>query len=208
MNAITKVSAFSLATATLLFTACATSPKVRVDKDAAVNFASYKTFAWLAPQTEPPKEAPKPITAPSAGQDAKQPEKTEVNSLVENRVRGAVIAALQAKGYSLNEAHPDFRVSYVLNVYERPKDSGMRLGLGAGGGSGHVGGGVGLSIPIGKRTNLVGAMTIDIVDAARNSQVWTGSFEDKVEAAGISDVNAKKLVTTILARFPADSAAK
>jgi hypothetical protein len=65
-----------------------------------------------------------------------------------------------------------------------------------------------VSIPIGKHTDVVGAMTIDMIDTVRNSQVWTGSYEDKVEAAGLSDANAQKLVTTILARFPPDKSTK
>jgi Domain of unknown function (DUF4136) len=198
MNTASKIALLSLAA--VLLTACASAPKVRVDKDATVNFANYKTFAWLALPKEPAKEEPKPIP----GQDVKPAATPEANSLVENRVRAAVIAALQAKGYTLNEAAPDFRVSYVFNVYERPKDSGMSIGIGAGGGSRNVRGGVGFSIPIGKRTNMMGAMTIDIIDVPRNAQVWTGSYEDRVEDGGLSDASAGKLVTTILARFPTD----
>jgi hypothetical protein len=162
---------------------CASAPKVRVDKDSHVNFANYKTFAWFEPQAAT-KDQPK------------------TDSLVSQRVRSTVIAAMQSKGYSLAEAQPDFRVSYVLNVYERPKESGMRLGVGAGGGSGNVAGGVGLSIPIGKRTEFVGAMTIDIIDGKRNSQVWTGSYEMIVKSRDISDTDASKLVGTILAKYP------
>jgi hypothetical protein len=201
MFTINLSKALAMAMVFALATSCASGPKVRVDKDPNTNFAAYKTFAWLAPQKEAPKEEPKPI----AGKESAPPTPPETNSLVENRVRTAVIAALQAKGCTLNEAQPDFRVSYVLNAYEKPKESGMRIGIGAGGSSGNVGGGVGLSIPIGKRTNLMGAMTIDIVDAARNAQVWTGSYEDKVEGDGISDATAQKLVNTILARFPTDT---
>jgi hypothetical protein len=127
---------------------------------------------------------------------------------VENRVHNAVIAALQAQGYSLNEASPDFRVSYSLNVYEKQKDSGMRIGLGAGGGGGNMSGGVGVSIPVGATKNTMGTMTIDIVDAARNAQVWTGTYERKVESEGLSDETANKIVTTILSRFPTDSKKK
>jgi hypothetical protein len=187
--------------AIVILASCATEPKVRVDKDASVNFANYKTFAWLAPQKVVPREEAKPVPS-------KEPPKVkppETNSLVENRVRDAVTAALQAKGFTLSEAQPDFRVSYVLNAYEKPKDSGMRIGLGAGGSSGNVGGGVGLSIPIGKRTNMMGAMTIDIVDAARNAQVWTGSYEDKIDGDVISDAAVQRLVNTILSRFPKDT---
>jgi hypothetical protein len=170
----------------VLLAACASAPKVRVDKDASIDFASYKSFAWFEPQS-------------AAGAPADQ---KKTSTLVSQRVRTSVLSALQAKGYALSEAQPDFRVTYVLNVYEKPKESGMRIGLGAGGGSGNVGGGVGLSFPVGKRTNLVGAMAIDIIDAKRNSQVWTGAYEAQVAAADVSDQDAQKLVATILEKFP------
>jgi hypothetical protein len=191
----------SVAIAALLaLAACASPPKVRVDKDTSVNFASYKTFSWLGAS----KSAP-PAAATATTEHSITP---EGNSIAENRVRTAVIAALQAKGYSLSEANPDFRVSYVLNVYEHHKDSGMRIGLGAGGSSGNMGGGVGLSIPVGKTKNLMGAMTIDVIDSAKNAQVWTGSYEQQVASDGLSDENANKIATTILSRFPNDPGKK
>jgi Domain of unknown function (DUF4136) len=54
----------------------------------------------------------------------------------------------------------------------------------------------------------MGTMTIDIIDAARNAQVWTGTYEQKVKDAGMSDEEANKLVTTILSRFPGDAPKK
>jgi len=196
MNFPCKASSLAFAMAALLCVACASPPKVRVDKDSSTNFASYKTFGWLATQ-----KAPAPEVQPIPGQEAAP---APVNTLAENRVRNAVVAALQPKGYTLNEANPDFRVSYSLNVYEKQKDSGMRIGVGAGGGGGNMSGGVGLSIPVGKSKNMVGTMTIDIIDAARNAQVWTGSYEQKVDAEGMSDESTNKLVATILERFPND----
>ncbi len=197
MKSSSRVSTLALAATMLLLAACAAPPKVRVDKDSSTNFASYKTFAWFVPQRAPAETAvsPGPAAAPAA---------PEMNTLVENRVHNAIAAALQAKGYLFNETNPDFRVSYVLNVYERQKDSGMRIGVGAGGGSGNVAGGVGFTIPVGKTRNMMGTMTIDIVDSVRNAQVWTGSYEQPVEAEGISDESATTFVSTILARFPTD----
>jgi Domain of unknown function (DUF4136) len=195
MNATTKLIALALA---LTLFACASPPKVRVDKDSSTDFAAYKNFAWLGAQVPPP-----PVPGQPAG-----PAPLELNSITENRMRAAVLTALQAKGYALNEASPDFRVSYVFNAYARKKDSGMRIGLGAGGGGGHMAGGVGLSIPVGKTQETMGAMTIDIIDAARNAQVWTGTYEQKVKEAGMSDEEATKLVATILSRFPVDASKK
>ena len=162
-----------------VLSACASAPKVRVDKDASVNFAAYRTFGWLEVAND-----------------------KQNNSIMTQRVHAAVSAALQAKGYVFDEKQPSVRVSYVLNVYERPKESGMRIGLGAGGGSGHVGGGVGLSIPVGKRTESAATMTIDFVDPTRKSQVWTGTYEDVLSTKDATDADVERLVTTILAKFP------
>jgi hypothetical protein len=197
MNTANKTTWLTL-TACMLLAACASPPKVRVDKDSSVNFAGYKTFALLGPQSSPP---------PGAGQPNRSAP-PESNSIAENRMRVAVIAALQSKGYSLNEISPDFRVSYIFNMYESHKDSGMRIGLGAGGGGGHMAGGVGVSVPVGATKNTMGAMTIDIIDGTRNAQVWTGTYEQKVPQAGMSDDAAKKFVDTILARFPGDTPKK
>jgi hypothetical protein len=170
-------------TATLaLLSACASAPKVRVDQDANTNFAAYKTFGWFVMEK---KEGAQPL-----------------DSLQSQRVRAAVLSAMQAKGYELDEANPNFKISYVLHVYERPKESGMRIGVGAGGGSGNVGGGVGLSVPVGKRNESVAALTLDIVDAARNAQVWTAAYELPLKDKDLSDAEAKKLVDTVLAKYP------
>lgn len=208
MNIANRLSTLFVAITILALASCASAPKVRVDQDRTVNFAGFKTFGWLEPASEPAPEAkPAPIGGEKPGEKpAEEPVKHETSSLSAQRMRAAVIAAMQAKGYTLDETQPDVRVSYVLNVYERPKDSGMRIGIGAGGSSGHVGGGVGLSIPVGKRTELIGAMTVDIVDPKRKAQIWTGSFESNVEPGEISEDTAQRLVNTILDKYPSRGA--
>ena len=195
------VNVASIALTSLALVACNSAPKARIDKDANTNVAHYKTFAWYVPQKEPPKSE----TPADDKEKSKSPSApvAKVNTLVEGRVHGSLAAALQAKGYTLDETNPDFRVHYVLNVGERPKESGMRIGLGAGGGSGNVGGGVGLSLPIGKRTENFGALTVDIIDAKRNAQVWTGSYDNKIASPDIGDADVNKLVGIILEKFPA-----
>jgi len=162
-----------------LLSACASQPKVRVDKDAGTNLAAYKTFGWFAEKKD-----------------------EQADSLVSRRVRTAVIASLQSKGYALNEAAPDVQISYALRVYEKPKDSGMRIGVGAGGGSGNVAGGVGLSIPVGKRNENVAAMTLDAVDPTRKAQVWTASYEMRIAGQDITDAEAQKLIDILLEKYP------
>jgi hypothetical protein len=79
----------------------------------------------------------------------------------------------------------------------------MRIGLGAGGGSGNVGGGVGLSLPVGKRNESVATLTVDVVDVARNAQVWTGSYESVLKEKDATDADIQKLVDTIVSKYPA-----
>lgn len=160
-----------------LFAACSSSPKVRVDQDSHAKFSNYKSFAWVDAQAE-------------------------AGTLAGQRARGSITVALQAKGYALDEAHPDVRVSYVLNVYERPKQSGMRIGLGAGGASGNVGGGVGVSLPVGKRNETAAAMTVNVIDASRNEQVWVGSYEMILLRNVATDADVTTLVDAIMAKYP------
>ncbi len=171
--------------AAVALAACSNPPKARVDQDSHANFSGYKTFGWLVPKQEGAKE-----------------EKAKIGTLVSERVHASLTATLQSKGLTRDDSEPDVRVSYVLNVYERPKQSGMRIGLGAGGGSGNVGGGVGLSLPVGKRNESVAAMTVDVVEVARNTQVWTGSHEIVIKEKDASDTEIQKLVDTILAKYP------
>jgi hypothetical protein len=169
----------------LLLSACASSPKVHVDQDSHVSFANYRTFAWL--------EA-KPVEA-----NGEAPALT----LVDQRVRAALLTAVQSKGYVFDQAHADVRVSYTLNVYERPKQSGMSLGLGAGGGSGNVGGGVGVSLPLGKRNEMVAALTVNVIDSTRNEQVWVGASEVVLKGKEATDADIQTLTDRIMAKYPA-----
>src|SRR5262252_1927135 len=89
-----------------LLAACTSPPKTRVDKDSHVDFSTYKTFGWL--DGTPPSGAPSdPRRMPS--------------TLTTQRMHASIGTALQSKGYSERDADPDVRVSYVLNVDERPK---------------------------------------------------------------------------------------
>jgi hypothetical protein len=165
-----------------LLAGCASQPKVRVDKDTSTDFGAYKTFGWFTAE--------------------KQAGEVPPDSLVAQRVRNAIVANLQSKGYALNEASPDFQISYVLRAYQRPKESGMRIGLGAGGGSGNVGGGVGVSVPVGKRSESVGSITLDAIDATRKAQVWTASYEQLLDGEVVTDAEAQKIIGIVLEKFP------
>lgn len=166
-------NALSIVLASVL-TACSTPP-VRVDQAAAA-VERCKSFAWLR-------------------------ESQEAESLTEQRVRAAVLEQLQKKGYSVSQSAPDCRVTYALNTHERPR-SKPRVGVGVGGGSGGMGGGIGVSLPVGKRDRYDGEFSINVIDAAKNAEIWHGSIEAAFGSEEITPKEASEVVSQVLAKLP------
>lgn len=156
---------------------CATSaPQVRVDSIEGA-LPDCQSFAWN----------------PVPGTDAA--------SFTDQRVQTIVMQTLEAKGYTQSADKPDCRIAYHLSTHENPQ-SKPRVGVGMGGGSGGVGGGVGISLPIGKKKAQSGTFTLDVIDAAKNAQVWSGSIDAGFESAELSDADARVVVEQVLAKYP------
>lgn len=172
--AYSKVASLLIAT---FVAGCATqASNVRVDKIDG-QLPQCQTFAWNP--------------GPSA----------EATSLNDQRVRNAVMQTLQAKGYTESADKPDCRIAYHLSTHENPQ-SKPRVGVGMGGGSGGVGGGIGVSLPIGKKKGQAGTFTLDVIDANKNAQVWSGSLDAGFSSTELSDEDAKAAVEKVLAQYP------
>jgi hypothetical protein len=157
-------------------TACATpSSRVRVDQ-AEGGIPNCRTFAWHA--------------APG-----------DVASLSDQRVRAAVMEQLKAKGYQEVADRPDCRIAYHLTTREIPKAK-PGVGVGVGGGSGGVGGGIGVSLPIGRKSGFTGTFVLDVIDNAKNSQVWSGSLDAELAASDVSESEARDLAKEVLSALP------
>ena len=160
----------------LWLSGCASTPTpVRVDA-AEGGLPNCQSFAWLPP-------------APEAA------------SLTDQRVQAAVMAQLEAKGYAQSSDKPDCRITYLLTTHELP-ESKPRVGVGAGGGSGGIGGGIGISLPIGRRNQEAGTLVIDVIDAAKNAQVWSGSLEAAFEKKEPNDDELHAAIERVLAQYP------
>lgn len=122
-------------------------------------------------------------------------------SLTEQRVQREIMAKLKEKGYGESKDKANCRVTYVLEVHEVPR-SKPSVGVGAGGGSGGIGGGIGVSLPIGKRNQQAGTFTIDVIDAGKNAQVWSGSIDASFAKAELNEDEAREVVAKVLERFP------
>jgi hypothetical protein len=161
---------------TLLAGCTATAPsKVRVDM-AETGLPKCQSFEWLPTPQQPA-------------------------SFTEQRVKSEVMSQLKQKGYTEVTEKGDCRVTYVLNVHEQPANK-PRIGVGGGGGSGGMGGGIGISLPIGKRNEQAGTFTIDIVDTAKNAQVWSGSLDASFMQAEPNEDEAREIVTKVLEKYP------
>jgi hypothetical protein len=155
---------------------CATtSSKVRVDK-ADADLTKCQTFDWLESSSQPA-------------------------SFTDQRVKAATLAALRDKGYTQATDKPDCKITYALTTSTRAKPK-PGVGVGVGGGSGGLGGGIGITLPVGKRGEGAGTFTIDIVDVARNAQIWSGSVDAQFAGAEPSEEEAAAIVKKILGEFP------
>jgi hypothetical protein len=162
--------------ATLLAGCATTQPSpVRVDV-AESGLPNCQSFEWLPTPQQPA-------------------------SFTEQRVKGEVMTQLKQKGYTEVTEKGDCRITYVLDVHERPKNK-PSVGVGAGGGSGGIGGGIGVSLPIGKRNEQAGTFTIDVVDAAKNAQVWSGSLDASFAKAELTADEAREVVAAVLDKYP------
>ncbi|MBL8271437.1 DUF4136 domain-containing protein [Steroidobacter sp.] len=178
----TVVWSSGLALGVAMLAGCsATAPsRVRVDM-AESGLPNCQSFEWLPTPQQPA-------------------------SFTEQRVKSEVMTKLKAKGYSEVTEKGDCRVTYVLDMHEVAKNK-PRVGVGAGGGSGGIGGGIGISLPIGKRAEQSGTFTIDVVDTAKNAQVWSGSVDASFLKAELNEDEAREVVATVLEKYP-DKAAK
>jgi Domain of unknown function (DUF4136) len=174
MVRILKISGIA-GTATVLAACASPAAQVRVDQ-APGGVPNCRTFAWHA----------------ASGDTA---------TFSDQRVKAAVMTELKSKGYEESADKADCKIAYHLTTREIPKAK-PGVGIGVGGGSGGVGGGVGVSLPIGKKSGFTGTFTLDVIDAAKNAQVWSGSIDAELAAADVTDQEASALAKDVLGAYP------
>jgi uncharacterized protein DUF4136 len=111
------------------------------------------------------------------------------------------MSELHKKGYQIEGGAADCKVSYAFSSYELPKPK-PSVGVGAVGGSGGLGGGIGISLPLGHHPTQHATLSMDVIDAGSNAQVWSGTLEADLDQAEPSEEEVQKLVATILGRYP------
>ncbi|MCE9677867.1 DUF4136 domain-containing protein [Shewanella sp. AS1] len=159
-------------------TAC--SSKSNQDYDLNYDFSQLKQYQIQTPQS---------VADPLSG----------------GRIETAIDAALMEKGYVKSAEAPQFAATYAIGVQEKPKSSGMSIGLGGGswGKSGGVGVGTSVGVPLGSSSTKIETIQIDIIDISSNKLIWRGTDKFEFDEGGEDKAeDTQETVKKILANFP------
>jgi hypothetical protein len=171
-----KLAAFSLSA--LLFAGCATAPAVDVQRDLAVDFGRYRSYAWTQ---QPPTR----------------------NPLLRQRLVAAIDTELAAKGWRLA---PDAEADVLLvgNVSSRD-DATLEYfyeGSGWRGWAWH-GRGFGGMQRVELRVLQVGTLVLDVFDAGTRRAIWRGLAQGYVpDSDARKQRDALAAVRRMLRQFP------
>jgi len=179
------------AAAMFLLAACAPSLKVNSDYDKSVDFSKYKTFTLY--QSDSSNSAISPLN--------------------QDRIRNAVIAAMQSKGFVEATGSPDLLVNTVAILKDKVALSSNTNYYGYGGvyRPYYWGGGMGGSSSTTYNIDHYkdGSLIIDVVDANTKKLLWQGIGNKEIDnPIKNPDVEAPNIVNKIMAGFPPGTAKK
>jgi len=140
----------------LVLSACSQA-RIRYDYDARANYASFKTFDWMA-----------------ASKRAKEKAGNVENPIMDRRVKGAIERELTAKGFKLEgSADPDFLVTYYPIFKERAYRTTTHMGMGWGY---RPWWGVRTGTSVSQvHTYQEGTIVVEIVDFKSSQLIWHGA---------------------------------
>ena len=159
--------------AILMVPALATAQKVTYDFSKTANFAAFKTYSH--------KDGTK------VGQQ-----------LIDDRIVGAIDAAMAAKGFTKVDANPDVFVVYHV-AFDKEKDiSTYSSGYGGGYGAYGWGWGGGMGTTSTQvRDILIGTLVIDLADAKKNQVVWRGMGVKEVDTQNKPEKRDKSITNAV-----------
>jgi hypothetical protein len=165
---------------------CGSSISINYDFDQSASFADYKTFQWMA--------APLPQGGTSANVAQQR------NSLLEGRIKNAVVDQLTAKGMNAASSDPDVYVTYHVGAQDKVDIQSYGYGYGHGRYGGVYGGG-----GIDTYNYTEGTLIIDIVDGVSKELAWRGTaqgvIDDNPSPEKLTE-NINNVVARILTNYP------
>jgi hypothetical protein len=158
---------------------CSSTYDVKHDYDKQVDFSNLKTFDWM----QVPKQA-------------------GIDTLTLQRLKNAVNADLNAKGFMMTSDNPDFLIAEHIGKRDQVQVSDW--GYGYGGHRGYRGGYWG---PSGASTYKYeeGSLILDFVDPKTKDLMWRGSAKAEVQNIDTPEKSEQLInaaVNDILKNFP------
>lgn len=170
----------------VLLAACATGPRITAEADPEADFSRYRSFAFYSPLAI---------------------EREGYSSPASERMKAAVRAQMESRGYVYREQQPDLWVNINAYMQQRTDVSSMptvdydyyysyrRRAY--------------IAVPYWRdRTNVYqyteGTLNVDVVDVQRNRLVWEGIAVGRVARAKPEERNARidAAIADIFAQFP------
>lgn len=168
----------------LLLLACSSNPNQ--DYDTAYDFSQLHTFSSIT-------------TASNS------------DPLSAQRITDAIQSSLLAQGFNQADDAAQFKVNYTFSITNKPKTSGLSIGLGTGswGSSGGVGIGTSVGVPIGSDSAKLQTIQIDMIDTRTQQLIWRGSDSFSFDSGGADKAQlTQQTVAKILAQFPPQESSK
>ena len=173
--------------AAIAIAACGGGIQTNSDFDPSVDFGSYDTYMWVdAAGTEGAGAAP--------------------TGLVDQRIRAAVDANLQAKGLRKvsGASDADVAVSYQISTKDNVQYNTINSGWG--GGYGYYGWGMGMGTSTTYATTYTdGTLILGMFDVGTKKMVWQGTGTKTIDQGASAEKrteNINNAVAKILADFP------
>lgn len=175
----------------VVVTSSCSSTSVRTDYDHQSDFANYETFAWYM-----------------EAEDGKAPT-TGTNQIVDGRIRRAIVANLETKGYSATPtAEADLLVTYYASLSQQVRmySSGWGYGPGWGWGYGPRWGYGYAYWPGWSHTTVStfheGTIIVDIVDRQKKQLVWRGVITRALDKKSSSEEKITNSMDRVMSDFP------
>ena len=168
-----------------LIAACASGPRVQVDKDPAVDMQAYKTFAFFDPVST---------------------DRSRYSTLMSSRLKLTTRLQLERLGLRYDERNPDLRVNFFVNLADRQE---VRSAAAGPGGfyryrAGAYAAWSRYPYEIETRDYKAGTLSVDLVDTRTKSLVWQGLAEGKVKEEALRDPSGAidAIVAALFRNFP------
>ncbi len=166
-----------------ILSGCASGPNVITNADPSADMMSVRTFDFL-----------KPLST----------DRGNVQTLLSTQLIAATTEELGMRGLQREQNNPDVLINFLLETHEQIRSRNTGASVSTMHRSGRYSGwGATMSTPTIEQTTQ-GALSIDMIDPARNQIIWEGTATSRVtdRMRANQEESVREFVTAILADFP------